>query len=196
MDDLEKRILELSFKHELSHIGSCLTSVGILDGIYSLKEDDEKCVLSCGHAGLALYVVLEKYFGIDAEMLLKKHGVHPNRDLEYKIDCSTGSLGQGLPIALGMAIADRSKNVYCLISDGEAAEGSIYEALNTRSKYEIDNLIIYCNVNDYSAYDETTYLSIPDVNMEYTGDHWFMKKYGQEAHYKILNEVEYKRLIF
>ena len=49
-----------------------------------------------------------------------KHGTHPHRDLEDKIYCSTGSLGMGIGIAVGMALADRSKNVYCLISDGES----------------------------------------------------------------------------
>lgn len=196
MDPLEKRILELSFNHELSHIGSCLTAVATIDEIYSHKEKDEKFVLSCGHSGLALYVVLEKYFGIDAEMLLKKHGVHPNRDLDDFIDCSTGSLGQGLPIALGMALADRTKNVHCLISDGEASEGSIYEALNIRSKYEVENLWVYCNANDFGAYDETGYIFLPNVEIVDTSDHWFMEKYGQESHYKILNKEEYKRLIF
>ena len=193
MTTLERRILDLSYKHRLSHIGSCLTAVGIIDEIYSRKKPEEKFVLSCGHAGLALYVVLEKYFNIDAEQLFLKHGVHPNRD-EY-IDCSTGSLGQGLPIALGMAMADRTKNVYCLISDGECAEGSVYEALNVKEKYNVDNLIIYTNHNGYGAYDKISEGRWLDENTINTSNHWFMKLYGQEAHYKILNEEEYNELI-
>jgi transketolase len=187
--NLEQRILELSKKYKLSHIGSCLTSVGIIDEIYSIKKPDEKFVLSCGHAGLALYVVLEKYLGIDAEYLLLKHGVHPNRD--EVINCSTGSLGQGLPIALGMALADRTKNVYCLISDGECAEGSVYEALNIKHRYGVYNLIVFCNYNGYGAYDRTDLFSIqrklPEVNKLFDmSGHSFIKEYKQGAHYKIL----------
>lgn len=189
---LERRILEISYKHKLSHIGSCLTAVGIIDEIYSKKKSNHKFILSCGHAGLALYVVLEKHFGLDAEQIFLKHGVHPNRD-EY-IDCSTGSLGQGLPIALGMALADRSKNVYCLVSDGECTEGSLWEAINISGKLEVDNLKIYCNHNGFSAYDETFIDDNWPMNVIDTFNHWFMKQYGQEAHYKVLNEKEYNEL--
>lgn len=155
MSNLHKRILEISKKHGLSHLGSCLTAVNIIDEIYRKKMPDEPFVLSCGHAGLALYVVLEKWANKDAEALYLKHGVHPNRDLEDGIYCSTGSLGLGLTIALGMAMADRSKNVYCLISDGEATEGTIWEVANVMRKYEVNNLKLHCNWNGWGAYDKT-----------------------------------------
>lgn len=194
MTPLERRIIDLSYRYRLSHIGSCLTAVGIIDKIYEEKKPDERFVLSCGHAGLALYVVLEKYVGVDAEQLLAKHGVHPNRD--DVIDCSTGSLGQGLPIALGMALADRSKNVYCLISDGECSEGSVYEALCNAGKYSVNNLITYCNWNGYGAYGDVSWNPIEN-HIDYvidTQDHWFIKLYGQEAHYRVLTENDYQML--
>ena len=103
MKPLHKRILELSFKHQLAHIGSCLSSADIIDAIYSVKRPQDKFILSCGHAAVALYCVLEKYLGADAEALLEKHGVHPNRD--ELIDYSTGSLGHGIGAAVGMAMA-------------------------------------------------------------------------------------------
>ena len=112
MNNLEKRIFDISYRHKLSHLSSNLSSVGIIDEIYSIKKDNEPFILSNGHAGLALYVVLEKYYGIDPEMLHEKHGVHPNRDIENKIYYSAGSLGCGLPAACGMAIADKNRNVY------------------------------------------------------------------------------------
>jgi transketolase len=151
MNSLEKRILEISYKHKLSHLSSNLSSVNIIDEIYSIKKENEPFILSNGHAGLALYVVLEKSYGINAEKLHEKHGVHPNRDLENKIFYSTGSLGCGLPAACGMALADKNRDVYCLISDGEMFEGSIYETFNIVNKYKVDNLKIYANVNGYSA---------------------------------------------
>src|SRR5438874_161410 len=98
MNLLHDRIIEISKKYKLSHLGSCLTAIDIIEEIYNEKQEDEKFVLSSGHAGLALYVVLEKY-GFDAEILLKHCGIHPKRMYGYGIDCSTGSLGHGLPIA-------------------------------------------------------------------------------------------------
>jgi transketolase len=149
--DLKKRILEISHKHQSSHIGSCLTCVDYIDEIYNAKDEDEPFILSNGHAGLALYVVLEKYHGLDAETLYIKHGVHPNRDKGDQIWCSTGSLGQGLPIALGMAKENRNKNVYCMTSDGEWAEGSMWESLRIASNLGIDNLWIFVNANGYGG---------------------------------------------
>lgn len=154
MNALHNRIIEISKKHNLSHLGSCLTAVNIISDIYFLKKEDEPFILSCGHSFLGLAVVLEQHYGFDAEKLYLKHGTHPNRDLEDKIYCSTGSLGQGLGIALGMAMADRTKNVYCLISDGESFEGIVWEVANVIYKYEVDNLKVYCNWNGFGAYDK------------------------------------------
>lgn len=154
MNKLHHRIIEISRKLGLAHLGSCLTSVDAIDEIYSKKRENEKFVLSNGHAGLALYVILEKYYGLDAEKLYLKHGMHPNRDLEDMIYCSTGSLGMGLMIALGMALSDRGKDVYCLISDGECFEGSVWEAANVIEKYLVWNLKLYVIFNGFSAYDE------------------------------------------
>jgi len=154
MSKLEVRIIKISKKHGLSHNGSNLTCVGIIDEIYSIKKDDEPFILSCGHSFLSLAVVLEKYYGFNAEELYLKHGTHPNRDMEHKIWCSTGSLGHGFLISIGMAIANPNKKTYCLISDGEMFEGAIYEGANVISKYKIDNLVVYLNFNGLSAYDE------------------------------------------
>jgi len=190
MNTLHNRIIEISKKYKLSHVGSCLTAVDIIDEIYATKRPNDKFVLSCGHAGLALYVVLEKWLPVDAEELFLTHGVHPNRD--NVIDCSTGSLGQGLPIALGMAMAKRSKNVYCLISDGEAAEGTIWEVANTVAKYNVKNLKIYCNWNWWGAYDKTSSLTLKwlesmfaDIHVRVTNVEDYNLT-GQSAHYVTL----------
>ena len=153
MNRIHKRIIEISKKHNLSHLGSCLTAANIINDIYLRKKEDEPFILSSGHAGLALYVILEKFYNLDAEQLYLKHGTHPNRDLDNKIYCSTGSLGMGLSIACGMALADRTKNVYCLISDGESYEGVIWEASNLIKDQNITNLKLYCNFNGFGAYD-------------------------------------------
>lgn len=159
--DLVRRIIEISYKHRLGHLGSNLSVLDILDCMYFLRKINEPVILSNGHAGVALYVILEKYRYANAEDLFIKHGVHPNRDSANGIYVSTGSLGQGLPIAVGMALADKSKNVYCVISDGECAEGSIWEALRIASEQKLNNLKIAVNANGYSGYDEIDIRSLP-----------------------------------
>lgn len=147
---LRARILELSYKHKLSHIGSCLSAVDLIEAAYQVKKPDEKFILSGGHAHLAHMVVMEAHGG---KKIDKIHDIHCNP--KDGCDVSTGSLGQGLPIALGMALADRSKNVYCEITDGEMAEGSIWEALRIASENKVWNLKLMVNANGYSAYKET-----------------------------------------
>ena len=146
-----QRILEISHRQNLSHLGSCLGSVDLIDGIYKIKNKNEKFILSNGHAGIALYVILEKN-GFIKDSDIKTLHAHPDRNLKLGIDVSTGSLGQGLPIALGIAMSDRNKNVYCLISDGECAEGSIWETLRIASENKVSNLKITVNANGWGAY--------------------------------------------
>ena len=147
-----RRILEISHEKNLSHIGSCFCSVDLINAVYKVKNKEEKFILSNGHAGIALYVILEKN-GFLKNSDIEKLNVHPDRNPKFGIDVSTGSLGQGLPIALGMAISDKNKNVYCLISDGECAEGSIWEALRIANENKTTNLKILVNANGWSAYD-------------------------------------------
>ena len=173
---LSKRILEISIKHNLSHLGSCFTALPIIYEIYSKKKLEDKFILSSGHAGLALYVVLEHFYNVNAEYLLETHGIHPERDLENFIDVSTGSLGLGITIASGMALSNPKIDVYCLISDGESAEGSIWEALRFLDENEIKNIKVYANINGWAAYKrvDTQKLSdrlksfFPQINIRLT----------------------------
>lgn len=198
---LKERIIDISYRHKLSHIGSCITAVDIIEDIYRKKADDEKFVLSSGHAGLALYVVLEKHLGVDPEKLLKKHGIHPNRDVKKGLDCSTGSLGHGFGIAVGMALSDRSKKVYCLISDGESAEGSIWEALMFCEKMNVDNLFVKVNMNGYGAYDPSNVELLKKMFKQFRCPHIEIVLthpelpvlHGLDAHYHVLSESEYER---
>jgi len=204
LNDLEKRILEISYKYKLSHLSSNLTAVGIIDEIYCLRKENNPFILSSGHAGLALYVVLEKYYGLDAEKLFKKHGVHPNRDLKDKIYYSTGSLGCGLPAAIGMALSNRNRTVYCLISDGESFEGSIYESLNIIYQQNIKNLNLFLNLNGYSALEELNILRIADImkalmpKIEIRPTYHIQKRFpllnGIQGHYKILSNEDFEVL--
>jgi transketolase len=199
VNDLRDRILDISYKHKLSHIGSCLTTLPILDFIYSNKNEEDDVVLSNGHAGLAQYVIIEKHYGHDAEQMLLDWGIHPCRDTNRKTSVSTGSLGCGIAIATGMALANRNKNTHCIISDGECAEGIVWESLSFAYKNKLTNLKIYLNMNGYSAYDKVDeqYLEnrikafFPTVNIWKTNSDLIFAT-GIESHYKTMNENEYK----
>lgn len=149
--ETRKRILEISYHSGLSHLGSCLSAVDIIDTVYRVKRKDECFVLSGGHGAVALYAVLEEKHVLQPSAVEKLH-IHPDRNVDCGIDASTGSLGQGLPIAVGMALADKNKRIFCLISDGECAEGSIWEAFRIIYENKIRNLIAIINANGWGAY--------------------------------------------
>jgi len=208
MEDLalKQRVLDISYNNKLSHLGSYFSALDIIDNVHSKMEDDDIFILSSGHAAVALYAVIEKYYGIDAEMLFKKHGGHPHRDEQNMIYCSTGSLGLGLTVAIGRALANKEINVHCLISDGECAEGSIWEGLRYIQERGIKNLQVCVNINGYAAYDavDVKYLTerlkafLPDINLYFTkvGHFPFLK--GLNAHYHIMSKQNYeeaKRII-
>lgn len=196
LNKLNKRILEVSINHKLSHLGSCFTALPIIYGIFKIKKPEDKFVLSSGHAGLALYVVLEHFYGVNAESLLEKHGIHPERDLENHIDASTGSLGLGITIASGMALARPDIDIYCLISDGECAEGSVWEALRFLDENKINNIKIHANINGWAAYKKVDVNKLtnrlisffPDIDLHFTDVNSTVEfETPLSAHYTIAN---------
>jgi transketolase len=202
LNKLEKRIIDISYKHKLSHIASCLSVVRMIDVTFQLKQPDDIFILSNGHAGLALYVVLEKFTGVDAEYLYKKHGTHPNRNLGDGIVASSGSLGHGIGIGVGMALSNRKRDVYVLISDGECAEGSVWEALRIASENKLENLKVMCNANGYGAYGKIdtdwldmrlvqTFPVITHKTNMFEGPEFLQ---GLKGHYHQMTEEEYDQL--
>lgn len=175
LDTLRDRIIDISKRHGLSHIGSCVSCLPILVEIYK-KFPDDVIVLSNGHAGLALYCVLESRFGFDAEALLKQHGIHPCYDPEHRIYCSTGSLGMGLAVAAGYAMA--GKRTHCIISDGECAEGIVWEVLSFLGEHDDVPLLVHVNANGFGAYREIDRFDLqsrllaflPNVSFHYTSN--------------------------
>lgn len=199
LSSIQRRILDISFRHSLSHLGSCLGMAPILDEVYAQRAPDEPVILSAGHAGLALYCALEKWCGKDAEALFLRHGVHPTKNADDGIYCSTGSLGQGLSVAVGRALANRKRNVWCLISDGECAEGVVWESLNFARRHHLDNLRVYCHWNDYAAYRQTyddwtemweAFHEVVTMRRSVAGlDIPFLQ--GQDAHYYIMKPEDW-----
>jgi len=202
LNKLEKEVLDISYENKSSHIGSCLCAVVLIDKLYKIKKKNEPFILSNGHAFLALAVILEKYEKQNARELVKEHGTHPTRNLKEGIYCSTGSLGQGLPIAVGMALANRKRNVYVMISDGECAEGSIWEALRIASELRLENLRVEVVANGYSAYGKIDVewldtrlvyfypvLTLKVQSYMYKWPDWLQ---GINAHYVVMDEKMYK----
>jgi transketolase len=155
-----ERIIDISFRNKLSHLSSTLTMLPILVGIYKKKRPSDIVVLSAGHAGLAQYVCIEMFERdvetgdvIDAELMFKDHGVHPGRDVRRHIHASSGSLGCAITIAIGIALAKSEHDVYCIMSDGECAEGSVWESLAFIQKQSVSNIHVHVNANGFAAYE-------------------------------------------
>lgn len=206
MIELIKRIYDISYQHRLVHLSSCLTALPIINDIYTNKHKDDIFILSSGHAALALYVILEKYGYVkDANELLEKHGVHPHRDIEHGIYCSAGSLGHGIGIAVGAALANPHITVHCLISDGECAEGSIYETLNIIRDNTISNIRIHVNANGFAGYKDVDTNRLEDILYTILGNKYKQILYhnttpllsfpylqGLAGHYHRLTDEEYQ----
>jgi len=202
MTGIETRILQLSFKHKLSHIGSCVMGAEPINAIYAVKKHDEPFILSAGHLGLALYCVLEAWGFGDAEDLIKLYGTHPDRNMKRGIYASTGSLGHGIGIAVGMAIADPKKNVYVLLTDGECAEGSVWESLRIAGDLRLENLRVAVICNGYGAYgkieteilEKRLQLFYPLLVIKantFNYPDWLQE---QKAHYHVMSDDDFKEL--
>ena len=150
-----------------AHIGGGLSVIDILVLLYYKVanidpkrpgwEDRDRVVLSKGHAGVAYAPVLARkgYFDFDLLKNFNKFqspfGMHLDGGKVRGVDASTGSLGHGLPIALGMALGARvqkkSWRTYCILGDGECNEGSVWEAAMAASHYKATNLITFVDRN-------------------------------------------------
>jgi transketolase N-terminal domain/subunit len=197
---LRKRLLKLLFDHKEEHVGSCFTCLDIIDKIFEKKNNEDIFILSNGHAAFALYVVLEKYYKhINADELVKKHGGHPNHDEKNHIYCSTGSLGSGIAIALGRALANPSRKVFVTISDGEAAEGVVWETLRYIEEYKVKNIEVHVNLNGWACYDaiDSDYLErrlkafLPSIVIHRTDVNEFSFTKDLDAHYYRMNEKDF-----
>lgn len=158
--EARKWIVRSIYEAGSGHPGGSLSSVEILTALYfkvmrqdpsnPLWPDRDHLVLSKGHAAPALYTLLAMsgYFSKEELLTLRKMGSrlqgHPSMNKAPGIDISTGSLGQGLSIAVGMALGARldrrDYKVFCIIGDGEVQEGQIWEAAMAAMHYRVDNL--------------------------------------------------------
>ena len=136
-----KQILELANKYNVKHVMSALSIVEIINSVYEVKSNIDEFILSKGHGYLALISIL-KNLGFNPKI-----SEHPDRDDKNKIYCTTGSLGHGLPIAVGGALVNPNKMFYVLISDAEVQAGTTWESLLIINKYNLNNIKIIIDYN-------------------------------------------------
>ena len=167
-NEVRKGIIEEVYNAKSGHPGGALSCTDILTVLYfnQMNIDEERpkdpnrdrLVLSKGHAAPALYSVLAQKGYFDKELLqtFRKIGSnlqgHPDMNKVLGFDMTTGSLGQGLSVAVGMAIASKMDSagcrIYCIVGDGEIEEGQIWEALMSASKNKLDNLCVILDNNN------------------------------------------------
>ena len=156
--EVRKDILLEVFSANSGHPGGALSCADILTAIYfQLIEEGDKVILSKGHASAALYAVLAEVGFFPKEELknFRKLGSllqgHPSYVKTPGVDASSGSLGQGLSVANGIALSfqlDHKKNhVYVILGDGEIQEGQVWEACMTANKYKLNNVICFLDYN-------------------------------------------------
>ncbi|KUO77715.1 MAG: transketolase [Clostridia bacterium BRH_c25] len=165
---IRMNVIEGIFNAKSGHPGGSLSIADILSVLYfkemnidekkPLWKDRDRFVLSKGHTAPAYYaaLALRGYFGVETIRTLRQINSplqgHPDMNKVKGVDMSTGSLGQGLSVANGMALYAKRKNkafrVYAVLGDGEIQEGQIWEAAMSAAHYSLDNLIVLLDNNN------------------------------------------------
>ena len=193
---LRKRIVVTSSKARIPHLGSCLSCLDLLVYLYwrvlkldtdnPYSETRDRFLLSKGHGAPGLFQVLAErgYFPLSKLDEFGKPGSffheHPPKPgLIPGVEAATGSLGHGLPMALGMAISERIVNhsyrTYAMLSDGECNEGSIWESAMLASSLKVNKLTAIIDYNKWQA----TGRSKEIMNLEPLGEKW--KTFGWDV---------------
>lgn len=169
LNQIRRRILTSAFKANEGHIPTSFSILEILYYFYdfqikkygSVESSPDRLILSKGHAAIGLYSVLAHFKLIPNDWLDtfctfdSPLGGHPDQRKIPHVHASTGSLGHGLPIAVGMALGEiilkRSSKIYVLVGDGELNEGSNWESILVAAHHGLHGLSLIVDVNDSSA---------------------------------------------
>ena len=161
--EMRKKLINLCGSYDgVVHIGGDLSMTDLLIGLYhhgmNVDPKDihsptrDRFLLSKGHGAVCMYIAmsLRGYFDYDEIVrtygqLGSAYGMHPCKIQLPGVECSTGSLGQGLAVAVGLAFSAKQKKqthrVFCMMGDGETCEGEVWEAANTAGSYKLGNLV-------------------------------------------------------
>ena len=196
---IKDRIMKIGRDKGVGHIGSALSCVDILCTIYNTRKDPI-VILSKGHGALAQYVILNE-LGKLPDKILESYdqdgGLNAHSTLmpEYGVYASTGSLGHGLAIGMGYAIAHPKKEVWVVMGDGECDEGSVMESLKIIRKLDIKNVYPIVDVNGSQGFSKTNEEMLPQgVRAYYSekGQDWDNE--GEiSSHYTGVDKDVYKK---
>lgn len=182
--EMRKKLLDLCVQYEGSvHIGGDLSMTDLLIGLFhhgmNIDPNDirmperDRFILSKGHGAVCMYIAMCLRGFFDYDELVKTYGkldsafgMHPCRVRLPALECSSGSLGHGLPMAVGMAFAAKAKKqkhrVFCMVGDGESCEGSIWEAAISARSRELGNLIVIIDRNKQMMCSHTEEVTVLD----------------------------------
>ena len=182
--EMRRKLLNLCVHYEGNvHIGGDLSMTDLLIGLFhhgmNVNPDDirmperDRFILSKGHGAVCMYIAmcLRGFFDYDEILstygkLDSKYGMHPCRVQLPALECSSGSLGHGLPMAVGMAFSAKSKGqshrVFCMVGDGESCEGTIWEAAIAARSKELGNLVAVIDRNKQMMCSHTEEVTVLD----------------------------------
>jgi transketolase len=212
-NEIRLRVLDVVYHAPGGHIGGSNSVTDILVALYYevLKHDPKRpdweqrdyLILSKGHCCLALYSILEKIGYTDDSYLNSychnggKLGGHPKKGDAPGIEATTGSLGHGLPIGNGLAMAhklqQKNNHFYVVLGDGEMNEGSVWEGLMFASQQQLDNLTIVIDNNKLESLNQTNnILSIEPLTERLTSFGWNVNRIDGHDFMQLLTAFDIK----
>ncbi len=178
--DIRKKTIALSCTSGAGHLAPSLSTVEILSVLFrdflhfersnAYYDERDRLIFSKGHGAYAYYVILNELGFLpqkELDTFYKGASIKGclTQNADYMIEASTGSLGHGLPIAVGMAQAfkmqKKKQKVVCIVGDGEMQEGSNFESLGLASRFKLDNLLLIVDANKLQAMDR-----VEDVGLD------------------------------
>ena len=209
--EIRKSIVSMITEAKSGHPGGSLSATDILTALYFSEmnidpanpkmEGRDRFVLSKGHAAPAIYATLAErgYFSKDELLTLRKFGSrlqgHPDMKKLPGIEISTGSLGQGLSVANGMAlnakIFNENYRTYIILGDGEVQEGQIWEAAMTAAHYKLDNLCAFLDSNNLQIDGNVTeIMGVEPLDKKWEAFGWNVIKIDGHNFEEILSALE------
>ncbi|NMB34133.1 MAG: transketolase [Clostridium sp.] len=208
---IRKHIIEETYCAQSGHPGGSLSCADIIVVLYFVKmridaknprwEDRDRFVLSKGHCTPALYAALAEKGFFPVEDLSGFRDIdsylegHPSMDCVPGVDMSTGSLGQGISAAVGMAIAGKLDKkdyyVYSILGDGEIQEGQVWEALMSAAHYKLDNLITFLDYNRLQIDGNIVDVMSPEpIADKFKSFGWEVISINGHEHEQIINAID------
>lgn len=213
---IRRHIISMLCEAGSGHTGGSLSSADILACLYFWEmnidpsradwEDRDRFVLSKGHAAPVLYAALAEkgFFPMEWLRTLRKFGSplqgHPDRKRLAGVEASTGSLGQGISWAVGMALAakidKKAYRVYALLGDGELEEGMVWEASMAAAHYKLDNLVVFIDNNGLQIDGKITEVMSPEpISDKFKAFGWEIMKINGHDYRQIMESLQAARKV-